>query len=105
MDLMETVTVLIAGVFPSAVADRPVVKPPLGQAVVDILFIGIHPRLRGDEPLDQRLEGGLLDVLQHPDHYSAAPLDHPEYRWFFVRQGAAPACALQPTPTPSAAFF
>lgn len=105
VDLMETVTVLIAGVFPSAVADRPVVKTPLGQAMVNVVLVGIDPTPRRDEPLDERPDGDLLDVLQHPDHHGAAPLDHPEDRGFFVLQGAAPARALQPAPTPPAAFF
>lgn len=36
----------------------------------------------GDEPLDEGPDGGLLDVLQHPDHHRAAPPDHPEDRGF-----------------------
>lgn len=96
MGLMETVTVLIAGVFPSAVADRPVVKTPLGQAMVNVILVGIHPAPRGDEPLDEGSDGGLLDVLQHPDHHRAAPLDHPEDRGFFVLQGSTALRAENP---------
>jgi len=94
----------IAGVFPSAVADRPVVKTPFGQAMVNVILIGIHPAPRGDEPLDERPEGGLPDVLQPPDHYCAPLRDYPEDRGFFVLQGARPR-ALQPAPTPQRPFF
>ena len=101
---METVTVLIAGVFAPAVADRPVVKTPLGQAMVNVILVGIHPAPRSDEPLDEGPNGGLLDVLRHPDHHRPAPLDHPEDRGVIL-QGAVPTRALQPSPPPPAAFF
>lgn len=105
MNLMETVAVLIVSVFPSAVTDRPMIKSPVGQAAVNIILIGIDSGLRGDELLDQGLDRGLLDVLQHPDHHRPTPLDHPEDRGFFIRQGAAPARTLQASPPPPAAFF
>ncbi len=102
---METVIILIAGVFPSAVTDRPMIEAPLGQAMVDILLIGIDPGPRGDKLRHQRLDRGLSDILQHPDHDGATVLDHPEDRGFFILQDAAPAHALQASPPPPAAFF
>ena len=105
MDLIETVPILIAGVFPPAMADRPMIEAPLGQAMVNIILIGIDPGPRGDKLLDQRLDRGLSDVLQQPDHHGATALDHPEDRRFFVLQGAAPARALQAAASPPAAFF
>ena len=105
MDFIKTVTVLIAGVFPPAMADRSMVKPPLGQAMVNVLLVGIHPRSRRDEPLNQRTDRGLLDVFEHPHDDRPASLDHPEDRGFFILQGAAPARTLQASPPPPAAFF
>ncbi len=69
MDLRETVILLIAGVFPSAVTDRPMIEAPFGQAAVNIILIGIDLGPRGDELLDQGLDRGLLDVFRHPDHH------------------------------------
>src|SRR4051794_26578839 len=41
--------------------------------------------------LDDRMEGLLLDIGQHPDHDLAAALDHAEDRWLLLLQGAATA--------------
>ena len=105
MALVKAVAVVIAGVFAPAVAHRPMVEAPLGQAGVNVVFIGIYPGSRRDEPLDQRPDRGLPDVLQHPDHHRAAPLDHPENRRLFAFQGAAPACPLQPAPPAPTTLF
>ena len=53
MDLVNAVAVVIAGVFAPAVY-RPMVETPLWQAAVNVVFIGIYPGSRRDEPLDQR---------------------------------------------------
>ena len=73
MNLMEAVPVLISGVFPLAMTHGVVVKSPFCQPMVDMVFIGMNPGARGDEPLDQGANRGLLDVPQHPDHHRPAP--------------------------------
>ncbi len=105
MDLMEAVAVLITGVFPPAVADRPLIESPVGQAVINVVLIGVHPGSRGDEPLDQRTDRGLLDVFEHPDDDPTALLDHAKDRRLFARQGAAPSRSFQAPPPASPALF
>ena len=57
-----------------AVADRLVPIAPLGQAGVDAVLVRVDGRPRHDSGQYQRLDGLLLDVLQHPDrHLAVAP--------------------------------
>ena len=105
MDFIKTVTVLIAGVFPPAMADCPMIKSPVGQAMINVILIGVHPGSRRDEPLNQRTDRSLLDVFEHPHDDRPASLDHAKDRGFFIFQGAAPARTLQASPPPPAAFF
>ena len=61
--------------------------------MVDIILIGLDPSPRCDELLDQRLDRGLFDILQHSDHHRATALDHPEDRgvsFFRVPRPRAP---------------
>src|ERR687889_2476048 len=71
---------------------------------VDAILVGIDVRAFGDSLLDDRMEGRLLDIGQHPDHDLAAALDHAEDRRLFLLQGAAPAAALQSV-APAVASF
>lgn len=105
MNLIEAISVLVTGVFASVMAHRVMVKAPILQWVIDIIFIGMDSRSGADEGLDERLEGGLLDILQHPDDPRAAPLDHPENRRLFLLQSSPTPRAFQPAPTSPAAFF
>ncbi len=105
VNLMEAVSVFIAGVLAPAVAHGMVIKPPFRQPPVDIVFVGMNASARGDEPLDQRANRGLLDVVQHPRHHRPTPLDHPENRRLFFFQGTPAPRSLQPAPTTPAAFF
>ncbi len=43
-----------------------VVESPFCQPLVDIVCIGMNPGSGGVEPLDQGVNRGLLDVVQHP---------------------------------------
>jgi len=105
MNLIKAIPVFVAGVFASAMTHGTVIKPPFRQPSVDIVFIGMNASARGDEPLDQRANRGVLDVVQHPHHHRPAPLDHPENRRFFFFQGTPAPRALQPAPPTPAAFF
>jgi hypothetical protein len=46
--------------------------------MVDVILIGIHPAARRDECLQQGADGGLLDVLQHPDDHLPPALNDAE---------------------------
>ncbi len=105
MDLMEAIPIFVTGVFALAVTHRMMVKAPILQRVIDRVFIGMNSGSRGDKRLDEGTEGGLLDVLQHPDDYRAAALNHAENGRLFLLQGAPTPCPLQPPPPPPTAFF
>jgi hypothetical protein len=83
MHLVKAVPIVIPRIFPPTVADRLVAIAPLRQPSVDIVFVGVNLRARGDELGDQRGNGLLLDVFQHPYHHPPAALDHAEDGWFF----------------------
>jgi hypothetical protein len=61
---------------------------------VDAILISIDVRAFGDGLLDERMDGRLLDIGQHPDDDLAAALDHAEDRRLFFLQGAATAAPL-----------
>ena len=105
MNLIEAISVLVAGLFASAMAHRVRVKAPILQWVIDLIFIGMDSRSGADEGVDERLEGGWLDILQHPDDHRAAPWDHPENRRLFLLQSSPTPRTFQSAPTPPAAFF
>ncbi len=94
MNLMEALPIVIAGVFTLAVADRMRVKAPILQWVIEGLFIGMNPGSWGDKRLEDRLEGRLLDVFQHPDDHRTAALNDAENRWLFLLQSSSAPCAL-----------
>lgn len=105
VNLMEAVSVFIAGVLAPAVAHGTVVKTPFRQTVVDVVFIGMNLCTRRDEPLDQRTDRDLLDIVQHPHDDGTASLDHAEDRWLFAFQRAAPPRPFQAPPPASPTLF
>ena len=74
MDLVETVTIFIPGIFTLSMIDRFVVIAPLGQAVIDVVLIGMDEGTGLDGLFKQGFEGDLLHVLNHLDHDLAPPL-------------------------------
>ena len=105
VNLMEAVSVFIAGVLAPAVAHGTVVKTPFRQTAIDVVFIGMNLCTRRDEPLDQRTDRDLLDIVQHPHDDGTASLDHAEDRWLFAFQRAAPPRPFQaPSPAPPPFF-
>ena len=86
-------------------ADGFVTIAPGVQAGIDVVFIGVDHRARADSLPDDRLDGRLLDIGQHPEHDFAAALDQSEDRRLLLLQGAATALAFQPAPASLAAFF
>src|SRR4051794_821781 len=105
MHLTEAIAVVIPGVLPRRMADRLVAVAPLDQAAVDVVLIGVDRTPFGDRSLDQRADRRLLDVLQHPDHHLAAPLQHPEDRRLLLGQGPPATLPLQASPSGRTAFF
>src|SRR3954471_3271639 len=95
VDLAEAVAVLVAGVFASTMTDCLVAVTETREPGVDAILVGKDARTFSDSLLDDRMDGRLLDIGQHPDHHLAAALDHAEDRWLLLLQGAAPAAALQ----------
>src|SRR3954467_6908774 len=95
VDLAEPITVLVPGVFASTMADGFVTVAETRKPGVDAILVSIDVRAFGDSLLDDRMDGRLLDIGQHPDHDLAAALNHAEDRRLFLLKGAAPAAALQ----------
>lgn len=105
MDFMKAIAVLIAGRLPLAVADRAVRIAPCWQASVAVIRIGVDLSAGVKRGPKQRLDRGLLDVLQQADDHLAAALK-PSQDWRLLRlQRAAPTGALQAAPPSPAACF
>ena len=94
VDFAEAITVLVPGVFASTMTDGPVTVAETRKPGVDAILIGKDVRAFGDGLLDDRVDGRLPDIGQHPDHDLAAALDHAEDRRLFLLQGAATADPL-----------
>src|SRR3954463_2335541 len=95
VDLAEAIAVLVPGVFASTMTDGLVAVAETRKPGVDAILVSIDGRAFGDGLLDDRMDGRLLDIGQHPDHHLAAALNHAEDRRLFLLQGAATATALQ----------
>jgi hypothetical protein len=105
VNLAEAVAIVIAGLLAPAMADRFVTIAPVFQTGVNIVFVGVDQSPRADRLRDDRRDGGLLNVGQHPEHDFAAALDQSEDRWLLLVQGATTAFAFQSPPASRAAFF
>ena len=105
VNLAEAVAIVIAGVLAPGMADRFVTIAPVFQTGVNIVFVSVDQSPWTDRLRDDRRDGGLLNVGQHPEHDFAAALDQSEDRWLLLVQGAATACAFQAPPASRAAFF
>src|SRR5690349_13785559 len=100
MHFTEAISLFVSGILARAVAHRLVRVAPLSQAGIDIVLVGVDQRAGHDRGLDQRLDGRLLDVLQHADHPLASALDHPEDRRLLFLERAPTGRPLQ-TVSPS----
>src|SRR5512147_947603 len=78
MDLMETVTILVTGIFSTAVAHALVQIPPLRQGIINHILVRIHYITEFDRFLDERSYGLPLHVLQHGNPDLASTLNHPK---------------------------
>ena len=95
MDLMETVTVLVTGVFSSAVAHAPVHIPPLRQGVINHILVRIDHRAGFHRFLDERSYSLLWHIFQHDDPDFTATLHHPQDRRLVLLEGAPTGGALE----------
>src|SRR4029453_8857866 len=93
--LADPIAVLVPGVFASTMTDGLVAVAETRKSGVDAILVGIDVRAFGDSLLDDRMDGRLLDIGNHPDHDLATTLDHAEDRWLLLLQSAAPAAPLQ----------
>src|SRR5688572_20524926 len=94
VDLAEPIAILVPGVFASTMTDGLVAVAETRKSSVDVILIRMDVRAFGDGLLDDRVDGRLLDIGNHPDHDLATTLNHAEDRWLLRLQGAAPAAAL-----------
>ena len=105
MDLTESIAVVIPGVLARRMADRLVVVAPLIQTAVDVVLIGENDAPLGYHPLDQGTDRRLFDVLQHPDHDLAGPLEYPEDRRLLLGQRPPATFPFQASSPPGSSFF
>ena len=105
VDLTAPVAVVVPGELPGGMADRPMLVAPFVQAMVDVVLVGIDRAARRDDRPDQRADGDLLHVGQHPDDDLAAPLDHAEDRRLLLLQRPPAGSPLQASAAPRSPFF
>ncbi|MCO5759918.1 MAG: hypothetical protein NHG36_00185 [Chromatiaceae bacterium] len=94
-DLMETITILVAGIFSTAVAYALAHVAPPRQGITNDLFVRIDHRAGENRLLNERSDGGLLHVLEHDDPDRAALRDHPKDGRLFLREDASTGRALE----------
>jgi hypothetical protein len=76
VNFAETIPIFIPGIFTLSVIDRLVAVAPLSEATVDVVLIGVDQAAGLDRLLKQRLNGRLLDILQHLNDNLATPLQN-----------------------------
>ncbi len=105
VDVHFVKAIVVAGLLSMRVAHAVMFIAPFGQPMIDVVFIGVDQGSGSNRPADQRTDGDLLYVRQHPHHDLASPLNHPKNGRLFFLQGAASPRAFQPSATPGPAFF
>ncbi len=93
--LAKAVTILIAGILASGVADRLVPVAPGRQAREDAILVRVDEGARGDRGGDDRHDRGLRHAGQHAQDHLAATLDQAEDGRLVLRQRAAARRACQ----------
>ena len=105
MDFMKPIAIFIAGILASRVIDALMNIAPFGQAVVDVIFVGVDQATRRNGLGDDRLDRRLLYVRQHADDHFTVALDQSQHGRLLVRQGAASALAFQSAPASGSTFL
>lgn len=76
VNLVNPVTIGIAGKLSLSMVDGDMGVAPLGQASVDAVFVGVDATATLDHLCDQGLDRALLDVVTHLKEDLATPRDH-----------------------------
>ena len=105
VNLAKPIAVLVPGEFAGCMADRVMQVTPLRQPAVDVIFIGVNHAPRTDRGSDDRVDGRLLDVLQHADDDLPSPLNHPQDRWLLLLQGPSAPLAFEASPPTESLFL
>src|SRR3954467_9602831 len=80
VDFVETIAVLVARIFASAVADGLVLVAPHRQTSVDAVLVSVDHRAFDDDFLNDRLDRFLLYIGQHPKNDLTIALDQAQDR-------------------------
>jgi hypothetical protein len=75
VDLVVAIAVLVTSVLTSSMANRLVFVAPNCKTIIDIVLISINQRSFCNNFFDDRLDGILLDIVQHLDDDFTTPLD------------------------------
>jgi len=108
MYFTESVSILIAGIFSSSMANCFMGIPPLFESVVDSVLIGVDEATPGNELFYYRLDSLLLDIVKKPQIKQPIALHQSEHRRFFTFHCASATGSLKPAPawqTPSLPYF
>ena len=105
VNLAKPIAVLVPGEFAGCMADRVMQVTPLRQPALDVIFIGVNHAPRTDRGSDDRVDGRLLDVLQHADDDLPSPLNHPQDRWLLLLQGPSAPLAFEASPPTESLFL
>ncbi len=95
MHFMKAIAIFITGIFTGRMIDRLVLIAPFFEARVNIVLVRVHQAAGLNHLRQDRLDGHLLDVGQHPNHDFPCALQQSQDRWFFIGQGAPSAFAFQ----------
>ncbi len=96
MNFIDAVSIVISGIFTVTVVHGDMSISPLGQTIVNGVFIGIEQSTFGNACNDEGLNGALLDVVAEVKHELAPTLNHAQHRWFIRRGSAASSFGFQP---------
>jgi len=105
MDFMKPIAIFITSILTGRVIDALMSIAPLGQAVIDVILIGVDQATGRNSLNNHRFDGHLLHIGQHTDDHFTVTLDQPQHRWLFVSQGASSRLTFQPSSPPFATFL
>src|SRR5258708_784997 len=100
MHLMKAVAIVITGIFALTMVDGEMLITPLFQAGVDVVFVSKNGTAQLNSFGQNRLDGALLNIVEHVKNHFSITLDHAEDRRLFTGQRAAPRCAFEPSASP-----